>query len=409
MKHKIPSRGDRCEPTDSQKADVRAFYGDSCVACGESEEMTVYHHVNEIHDKRNTVFENLVPLCSGCNDAIEWSKPTVKKRARSDRADPELIQPRAKWLFVKGKFPASYACYRIAAHLFLKRQKNRSRQLECLAYSIGSLRPSGEPRLVRYTLLSEVKRAFDEAGTGAPPRWRAECASQIGLLLYDFGKFKVAHECLERASKMLEKYCTGVSLYVPYVEDHEQLFATEARRLCFVMAAPLLSDPSRYQKLKDDVLKRLADGMQVFLKYYNFRGYATNIDVMAQLEKNLRGGPREDVLQMIKEVLQYQNRIENDWVQASLYAHLGLHHEAEYRKSKSKKAKALAVKWLMAACRKFSQGMICPEPSMNGGGLPLDEMLKGLGCTDVPVVGHRTTSPLSNRELRDVMNSVIGH
>jgi hypothetical protein len=408
MKNKMPSKSDHWEPTDSQKADVRAFYGPSCVACDEPEEATVFHHVNEIHDKENTIFQNLVPVCSNCNNAIDWSKPEVKKRGRSARADPGLLRERARVLFARGRAPASYACYRMAAHLFLKRQKNRSRQLECLAYGIGSLRPSGERRLVKYTLLVEVKRAFDEAGTPAPVRWRAECISQIGLLLYDFRKFVTANECLEKGSEML-KYCTGVSICTPYSEEDEQLLATEARRLCFVMAPSLLSDPSRYQKLKDDVLKRLADGMKIFLKYQNFRGYATNIDVLAQLEGNLRGPGGEDIRQMIKQALQHRERIENDWVQASLYAHLGLSYEAEYRKSKHKKAKDLAVEWLKGACLKFNGGMIRPEPSINDSILPPDKALKRLGYTNVPFVDHRARFPLTKDELRGVIESVIGY
>lgn len=401
---KVVSSKKHAKLTPKQRKELLDFYGKQCVIDGSSQSRLAFHHINEIADKENTIFENLVTLCSGCNTAIESSKPKYKKTLIDDTTRPENIMSRAKSHFAEGQYAASYGCYRIAAHLFKTRQRNQSRQLACMCFSIGSLRPLAEPRLVRYTML-EVKRAFEEAGTHAPPRWRTECISQIGLLLFDFGIFRTSYECLMFALKMAKRRHKMASVLSPYPEEEEQVIANQYRRLCFAMTA----EKDVPHKFQEEVLDALHSGVGVFLRHGNYRGYATNLDVLAYRERELRGVDSKLLFEAIEQALPYEKKFENDWVKASHYANLGLFHEAQYLKSKSKRNKDSAVKYLKKAWKIYYEKGICPEPSIAQDTRTLDEVIKSLGCTDVPLITKRGEFPLTHAELRDVLNSVIGH
>lgn len=404
IKEKAVSSKKHVEPTFNQKQELLGFYGKQCVIHDIGPPCLNFHHINEIADKENTIFENLVPLCSNCNSAIELSKPEYKKTSINDDTRPENIMSRAKLCFSNGKYAASYGCYRIAAHLFKTRQCNHSRQLACLCFSIGSLRPVAELRLVRYTML-EVRKAFEEAGTLAPPRWRIDCMSQIGLLLFDFGIFRTSYECLMFAFNIAKKHHNKALVFSPYPEEEDQFIANLYRRLCFSMTAQV----DVPQKFQEEVLDALHSGVNFFLSHGNYRGYATNLDVLAYRERELRGANSKLLFEAIEQALPYEEKFENDWVKASHYANLGFFYEAQYLKSKNKRNKDRAVKHLTTALKIYYEKEIRPEPSIAHNTRTLDEVLKSLGCTDVPLITQRGEFPLTHGELRDVLNSVSGH
>jgi len=107
--------------TDKTKLLVRRFFGDKCVVHEDHD----YHDIHHLDEKRDPDFvnrwENGVPLCSNCNQAIEANR----KGARGLPA--ELIQDglraKARDHFERSRMALAYACSRLGYFLYLPDRK----------------------------------------------------------------------------------------------------------------------------------------------------------------------------------------------------------------------------------------------------------------------------------------------
>lgn len=395
---------ERYHPTPRQRRWVLGFYGERCIVCGSKIPGLDLHHVDEVKTRKDT--QNFVPMCKNCNNVIEYSKDCYPNLFIHRCADPRFIRGQAEYLFARGKFARSYGCYRVAAHLYLSRRKSLDDQLECLSVSIGALRPYPPRSLLRYAIF-ETATAFLQAGSQAPQRWRAEFLSQIGLILADFGRFSEAVDCLVKALNMVKGICKTPSIESAQPIDIDQLIANQARRLAFPMtwaptAAPLNGT------LEDEVLMGLMRGRALFRKHGNYRGYATNTDVIAVRMLQLEGPLSARLRDLVEETLTFEARFDNDWVKGSLHSTLGFAFWAHFQRTKSKRERDLAVENLRKACGIFKSRII-PEPSMRPEFSRPDLVLKELGCDDVPLISPRRALPFTDEELRDVKNAAIGY
>jgi len=401
-KHLQPSR---INPTPRQRAEVLAFYGERCLLhdylpTGPGLAVTL-HHVDECNS--HTCFGNLVPLCGTCNDAFR-REPSRSAPTLSRDVHPDHIILRARELFAIGDYSASHGCYRVAAHSFATRFRNVSKKLYSLTACIGPLRAIFEPRLLRYSII-QIQKTFISLRSQEYLLYRADFLSQMGLLLYDFQQFKEAMEFEYQAYQLrrkINKKLVGSELVLqPEIEEQEM--ANYARRLAFVVR-----DNTRTPKhIRDEALASLDEGISLFERYGNYRGYATNLDVKVYLEIRRHGYATARTRAFAERALEFESKINNQWVRASHHITLGNRYYSEYKKTRGKRSKDRAVEELRQGCEILAKHNICLEPSPTGGLFRPDLQLIDLGVTNALPVPQRGKIPLTKKEIEGILQTVL--
>ena len=395
----------RVRPTLAQRTEVLDFYGERCLL--HDLEVTPglvidLHHLDECSS--HTRFENLVPVCKNCNGAFQIERYTSKPTLRG-MLHPDAVVLRARELFSIPDYPGSHGCYRLAAHLFATRFQNVSLQLNSLIGSIGPLRAIFAPKLLRYV----VKNLLKVLGSLRPQElrlYRADFLSQMGLLLYDFQEFEAAMEFESHAYQLRRKiHKKLVDSEIEFQrEAEEQEMANYARRLAFVA-----QDSSQVPKhIREEALASLDEGISLFERHGNYRGYATNLDVKAYLETRRFGHATPRTQKFAERALKVESKINNEWVRANHHITLGDAFYSRFKKSRSRRLRDRAVEELRQGCEILAKHGICLEPSPAGGLFRPDLKLIALGVTDAQPLPKRGKFPFSKKDLASIARIASG-
>jgi hypothetical protein len=394
----------RVKPTPALRAEVLAFYEERCLLHSVEVRPGLVidlHHIDECSS--HTRFENLVPVCKSCNGAFQVDR-YKSKPALSGFLHPDAITVRAREFFSIADYSGSHGCYRLAAHLFATRFRNVPQQLYSLTASIGPLRALFEPRLLRYVII-QSQEIFKSLQPQELPIYRAAFLSQMGLLLYDFQEFKEAMEFQSQAYQLRRKINKKLvdSELVSQPEDEAQEMANYARRLAFVV-----QDSTKAPKhIRDEALASLDEGISLFERHGNFRGFATNLDVKAYLEIRRFGYATARTQEFAERALEVELKINNQWVRANHHITLGDFYYSQFKKTPWKRLKDRAVEELRQGCDILTKHQICLEPSPTGGLFRPDIKLIDLGVTDAQRVPERGKFPFSKKELNGILSTVL--
>lgn len=400
--------GRRVPISPSLRKRVLKFYGKRCILQDSQARGPGFkprlHHIDEVNC--NTIFENLAPLCSECNNAFEDEK------ARNEppllrHVTPQAIEARGMELYEEGDYPGSYGCYRIAAHLWESRRNIISGKLICLSRAIGAIRARWEPDSLKYTI-GEAKKTFlsIRGDKNSYAECRAEFLAHMGLALTDHNCWEEAMDWEVAAFHLKNRLAKGQIRYGKHPAVHEQELANYKRRAAWVIQ----HDPKYSKKFRDRLQKALKDDLDLFLKYGNVRGWATNRDVIAQMEVARLGEWTSTVRDIAEETLEKEDKFRNVWVQTSHHSHLGFSYLADYEKARNarsaKRARSKVIEELYRVCELANKYNLSLEPVRGRGIIRPDLELRKLGFNNAPEIPIRGVFPLTKRQLKALLKLV---
>jgi len=331
-------------------------------------------HVDD--NPENTFFENLLLLCKSCNGSIEVSKHNGKP-ALPPRLHPSSLADRAWHCYGNGDYASSYGCYRLAAHLSWTRQADADFALNCISACIAALRPIVHERLFRSVMILS-QELIASSQEPVDPFWKAECLSQIGLVLSDYKQWQSA-AVFQKAAVELYNRTSAVG---PYKRNIELKKAAALRRYAFVCQ-------------NTQVRGQLDELIELFRKRRELGSEATTRHVKAMFEFELAGSPSLARAEL-EQALTMESKIGNHWTVGEIHLLLGriCLVMGEKRKAKQHFERFLHI---------FSAFRLVPLPSR----LP--------GCSEPAVelqrMGHRyepfpqrRAFPLSEEELRTLLD-----
>jgi hypothetical protein len=228
----------------------------------------------------------------------------------------------------------------------------------------------------------------------------------MGLLLYDFQEFGAAMEFELYAYQLRRKiYKKLVHSEIEFQREvEEQEMANYARRLAFVA-----QDSSQVPKrIREEALASLDDGMALFKKHGNYRGYATNLDVKAYLEMRRFGCATPIAQEFAEKALDFEAKINNEWVRANHHITLGEAFYSQFKKSGGRRLRDRAVEELTQGCEILDKHGICLEPNPTGGLFRPHIKLIDLGVTNAQPVPKRGKLPFSTDYLASIARIAFG-
>jgi tetratricopeptide (TPR) repeat protein len=319
------------------------------------------HHNNE--NPAQTVFENLIPLCAGCNKLIELQKVGP---LRGDISMPS-IAAKAFQHFADGNFRQAYACSRVGSRLCETREKNIEGAIEFLIRSLTALRQIGELILVRDVVL-EIDRLFTLTPS-LRPLLRTDFLARMGCILYDFGD-------PEQAKPFVLEALKGYGLKSPHLNSAGIAVARSRGQKHVGMVLTMVA---RDQRSTDYVHRILKDAEAAATDYNQGQAISSALLVQAyQARRDLRW---DDVRSLAKAGLRFEEQ--NDSLSNAMWHYL----LGAYWENRSKLEKA--VLHYQESHQRFQKGNLMCQPMATCSGIELANpsyalVRLGISCTALP-------------------------
>lgn len=187
--------GPRQRPSAALSQKVRQFYEQKCVI-SDGMPGPELHHVNE--DRSDTLFANLVPIGGSFNQGI-------RLREFFDDLHPQHIRATARKAFEAGFCRRSYACNRVAAHIFWRHFDQWTKAAEALVFALAPLRPEGPPDLLLDTAANFTGLIKPHRREPQAYYWGAEFVSQLSLVMYDHADVRTTLDLADLALRLAKK------------------------------------------------------------------------------------------------------------------------------------------------------------------------------------------------------------
>jgi len=179
--------------------EVLDFYGSKrCVVSGQLDDEVEYHHLDE--DSGHWVFENVVPLKSGFNQAIDSHRKRNRGRKWPSAIHDELrsakLLDRAVSHLNGHSRPASYGCSRLGCFIGIHHENELDTAVRCAIHALYSVRPTSHLCLAADTLQRSILNGvFDINPSDVPNVTWAGLAKEIGCYYLEFGLPKEFPRC----------------------------------------------------------------------------------------------------------------------------------------------------------------------------------------------------------------------
>ena len=377
-----------------------------CILCEDKHTQAVEAHV---YDKRSeSDVAKIAPLCDNCNAAYNNSKRAGGPPLRPPR-DPESVSNTARKHFLEGSFAAANTLYRLAAFLFRTRRNNRECELQSLSAAIAAIRPLGHAVLLKQTL-SDVDKAYQALSPHSLLLWRAECLSQISLLLCDYGECLHSYLVQDKADKMRKSLVSSAWNMWPTAQEQDRL--NQERRIVWTSCGvdrSLMSDPSKIDSYYAD----LVNNVEAYSKCDNFKGCVDNLGVHA-CRTILEHGPAANAVHEVASLaFDFATKDPNPWSMANHYVNEGRFQFLSWQHSKSRRDRSGAQDNLIRGVSLFQHHKIKPQPPPRDDLPPVDKMLEELGLSDWAwragtVLKPRGLFPLEWGFVKHVIDSASG-
>ncbi len=235
--------------------------------------------------------------------------------------------------------------------------------------------------------LRKAARAVTSLSQGNTVIWRAQFLRQLELALFDYREFDLGAKCCSRARELF----TATTHHQSAHPENIELIKANASR-----AHLLVTD-----QVDDELLSDFEAAKTTLIKYGDWRGYVTNLDVESSIECT-RHGLTMKARDLVEEGLYYRDRTNNPWALGSLLYRQGeLCMKQDHRKGKAKEA-------LIESAEIFQRHSITPEPQRDRVEQGPGEALRVLGIKNAALIEPRGKFPIGRDEIGKLIRLVGG-